>query len=519
MTRAGAGPGGRAWAVAVFAVATLVYLPSVRHGFVYDDYEIIVLQETPRGLADFAQMFAEPHGLPLSQLPHYRAPTRATLLLQKKLHGDRPGPFHAVNAVLMGLAALGAYAVLRHRRFALPTAAAGLGALAFALHPAASSTVHPVSSGRETLLPVTLALFAVAAHLRGGIAGRGAAALLFAGAVLGKEQGLVLLPIFVAADALGLTADPPGRSVAGWARRLLPSLAVVVGYLAVRSAVFEPVEQGDVWAALRAHWASTWWGPASALAYALQTWLAPHARVLYEPPLAVWLSGPRLAWALALFGALLVGVLRLPARDRAPAVFWLLWIPAGMGVTLRILPQEAPYAERFLLLSSLGLVALVATVAARARGRLGGRTLAAAAVAVLVLFAAQSVWRGRDYRDRLAFAARWASTSPDQPNARFTHGTALAETGHTSEALAELREAVRLAPDLAPAWYNLAVLLARQGRRAEAAEALRAALAADPGDEDARHALAQLERDRGRLPSDGAPGAGSPPSRSRVAPR
>jgi tetratricopeptide (TPR) repeat protein len=475
----------------LFALVAAVYLPSARLGFLYDDYEIILMQPAPRSVGDVARMFGEPHGLPLSRMPHYRAPTRATLLVQKALHGDRPGPFHVVNALLMATAALGVYAVLRHRRFGIGAVAAAIGAALFALHPAASSTVYPVSSGRETLLPVTFGLFAIAAHLRGGLGGRTLACLSFAVALLGKEQGIVLPVILVLADALGLTPDAPGRSPRAWALRVFPLLAIVVGYFALRAQVFGPAPGGSA-ALVLAHWRDNWWGPASSLVYALQSWFAPTAHIVYEPDFLDWLSPVRVVTALVAFGLLVSLAWRLPRADR-PCVLWLLaCIPVGMGATMRLLPQEAPYAERFLLLSSLGLVGLIALVGARAWAD-DRRWVAPLAAIVLIGCGVQTLGRSRDYADGEAFARRWVETSPTRANAHYLLGTALARRGEVAEALSALRNATRLAPMHAAAHYNTGVLLAAQGRRGEAAEEMRAALRADPSDAAARDALAQLE--------------------------
>lgn len=481
--------------VLLFAAVAGVYLPSARYGFLYDDFEIILMQEPARSVGDVARIFAEPHGLPLSQMPHYRAPTRATLLVQKALHGDRAGPFHVFNALLMGCVALAAFAVLRHARFGIPAVAAALGAAAFALHPVASSTVYPISSGRETLLPGLFALLAVAAWLRGGISGRVAGGACFALALLGKESGLVVPALFAAADALHLTPDPPERSASRWAARYVPLLALIAAYLVLRSVVFAgtPAEEDiDPLPFVLGHLAAHPLGPVHSLLYFVQTFFAPYLHTRYEPPLAVWLSLPRLALGLAALALLVLAALRLPRSDRAPLVFWLLWVPLAMGMTLNLLPQEASFAERFVLLSLLGPIALIATVAARAAAGGRQRTAIALGLAMVAVLSAATLQRGRDYRDDLAFTRQWVRSNPASGNAHHSLGSALARHGHSAEAMAELRAAVQLEPALAAAHYNLAVLLTDQGRVDEAIAELREVLRWDPSDDAARSALAQL---------------------------
>ncbi len=62
--------------------------------------------------------------------------------------------------------------------------------------------------------------------------------LAFTAALFAKEQSVVLPGLFVLADVLGLTEDPPGRDPRRWLVRYLPLVAVIVGYLATRRALF-----------------------------------------------------------------------------------------------------------------------------------------------------------------------------------------------------------------------------------------------------------------------------------------
>ncbi|HKJ25808.1 MAG TPA: tetratricopeptide repeat protein [Myxococcota bacterium] len=482
----------RAWLPALlFAAVSAVYLPSIGFGWIYDDVEVVRMQEPARSLADVARIFSEPHGLPLSKLPYYRATTRASLLVQKGWHGDRPGPFHAANALLAGLAALGAFAALRSPRLGLGRAAAAFGAAAFALHPVVSSCVYPVASGRETLLPVTCALFALAAWLRGGVGGRAGGTALLALALLGKEQALVVPALFLAAELFAVTPDPPGRSARAWLARAAPLALVVAGYLALRGRVLPPSDVDvNPLVFIARHLGAAPFGPLQSLGFAVQAWFAPFGRVHYEPSFAAWFDPLRLLLALGLLGA----VVALARRAAPPGavVWWLAFVPIGMGLTLNLFPQEARFAERFVALSSLGFAALLAHALAALEVR-HARAAAAAAAIVLLGLAAVSVRRGGDFRDELSFASRWVASDPAQPNARYVLGTVLARQGRMPEALEQLRAAVELAPELAAAHYNLGVLLAEQGRHHEAAEAFREALRHDPDDPAARAALAAVE--------------------------
>src|SRR5712692_4976506 len=85
----------------------------------------------------------------------------------------------------------------------------------------------------------------------------------------------------------------------------------------------------------------------------------------------------------------------------------------------------------------------------------------------------------------------------DKVKERFDVANALAEQNRWSDAIAEYREVLRLAPRFAEAHYNLANALQAKGDRAGAIAEYRAALsAAPPGDPDTHFNLANaLEED------------------------
>ncbi len=488
----------------VAVLVFLVYLPDVRNGFVYDDHEVILQQAPVQSLAQLLHVFAEPHGLPQSNLPYYRPTTRASLLLQKGIHGDEPALFHLVNALLMGAVAVAAHALLRSPALGLSAGAAAWAAAAFALHPIASECVHPIASGRESSMPAIFMLASLAAWLRGGARGRVASALLFAIALWSKEQAIVV-PLGIAlADLLRLAPQPPGRRVSAWLRRLAPFAIVLVVYLAVRGAVVSQApEDGDGLARLAAHWRAHPFGPLESLLFLLQSTFVPRAALFYEPSFAAWFSPLRAAVALLAFAATLTIVFAVPPAERpapshAASLFWVGWLPIAMLLNANLLPLEALFAERYVFVSSLGVAALIATAARRGAARIGRPQLATGVgVAVLLALAAMSLHRGAYYRDELAFTRQWVATAPGHANAHASLGAALARDGRLEEALPPLREAVRLEPRLAAAHYNLGATLAELGRRDEAIAAFRETLRQWSGDADAHYALGVLLAQRG----------------------
>jgi spermidine synthase/tetratricopeptide (TPR) repeat protein len=88
----------------------------------------------------------------------------------------------------------------------------------------------------------------------------------------------------------------------------------------------------------------------------------------------------------------------------------------------------------------------------------------------------------------------------DSPDANRNLGTALAATGHQSEAITYLRRAVQLAPDNAGAQYELGNLLLARREFAEAAECFKATIRAQPDFAAAHNGLGIALATLGGLP-------------------
>lgn len=474
-------PSSRA-AVALLALGIFaLYAPSIRLEFIYDDHEVIGAQAAPRSLADVARIFGERH---FYNLPYYRPVTRATLLLQKALHGDRPGPFHFFNAALAGAAAAAAFALLRAPAFGMSPGAAVLGAALFMAHPAASSCVYPAASGRETLMPALWMTLAAAAWLRGGTRGRAAAISAMLLALLSKEQAVVLPGILLAADLLRLSPDsPPLRRDAArsWIARHAPSAFLLAGYFAVRRALFGGTEMipGDPL------------GPAKTALYAVQTAFAPPFGLVYEPPPSAYLVPIRLLPALAAFGAL--GALAAKRRfSLRTAAFWAIWFLFAMLPSANLLRQEAMYDERYVFLS---ILALAAPAAALASGS-GRRGMAAGWIAVGLL-AAISIRRSADFANDAVFHDRWLASNPSSINANVQMGRVHYDRGETAKAIGRYQKALEMAPDFPEALIGLQAALAAAGRKEEAFAILSRALELRPDDSDANYNMGVFLTERG----------------------
>ena len=488
--------------ILLFVLVVAVYAPSVRHAFIYDDIVLIVNQPPPRSVADVARVFTERHW---GNLPYYRPVARLTMVLQKWAHGNEPGGYHLFNAALMGVAAALLYGLLRSAAFAVPPALAALGAALFALHPVAATTVYPICSGRETLLPAVFVIAAVSAYLRPGRGWYAAALGCFALALLSKEQAVVTPGLFVAADALGLSPRPasrgPGRIV-GWLGRYAPFAALLTLYFLVRWKLFGG-GVGHRLGILEYPGLPLW-----SVLYALQTLVTPFMNEIYEPRLERWLSPLRLLLALgAVLAWAAVARRRWPTVGRAVA-FWGIWVLLALLPTANLFEQEARFAERYGLLALAGVVGAATAVVAPAwqtwTWRGGRRVTVAVAVLLVVLAAAVTVRRGQYYRDDMTFTRQWLVSDPDSAQAHLYLGQLLLAGGDLDDAQAHIEAALRSFPAYAEAEYHLGTVWQRRGDAARAAGHMERAARIRPTYVEALNDLGLLRLELGDLPAAAA---------------
>ena len=483
-------------AAALVALVAISYAPAARLGFIYDDYELIVDREPPRSAFEIARVFAERHW---PTLPYYRPIPRASMLVQKSLHGNEPAPYHVFNATLVAAIALAAFALLRTGALALPMPLAFAGAALFVLHPVASSCVYPIASGRETLWPTLFELLAVIAWLRPGGRAYALAIGSTAAALLSKEHAVVLPALFVLCDGLGLSADAPRVRLAAWLRRYLPLALLLLGYLVLRRTIF--AGEGKLELAL----AERPWGPLLSLAYALQAVFAPTRDLVYEPVVEVWLSPWRLGAALAASAAIGLALVARGASVRRRALFWLGWILLGLLPTSNLLVQEARFDERYVFFASLGVIALaLLAVESARRGRTTRVIVAIALVALIASATAISVWRAQFFASDAAFLARWIESDPARAQPHVSLGKLAARDRDWPASIGHFNDALARTPENADALNGLGLAHEALGQVDQAEQDFRRALEVDPGNGWAHNNLGVLHLSGGQLAAAGS---------------
>jgi len=507
--------------VLLVLLVVAVYARSVGNAFIYDDLELIVKQQPARTWTAWRTILTEPHW---HSLPYYRPVSRATMVIQKNIHGDAPFAFHVFNFLVMSACGLVVWRLLRSEPFKFTPVVTFFVAAFFTLHPIASSCVYPICSGRETLIPGLFVLIALAAWLQPGTKGAligGTAAVL---ALFSKEQAVVLPLILFAADRLLCTENR--RS---W-KAYLPFLVCWPLYFWIRHVALHDSHQDRVVMIL----GFEPYGPLRFLLYGIQTWFFPFVRLAYEPEWPVWVSLPRIVGALMILFVLIGIGIRHRNPSRRIALFWLIWMILLVAPTSNILSQEAQFAERYWWLASLGFLALVGQgTSDRSFGLLTRRSGVAVLSFTLLIFALISFGRNSSFASRAQFLGDWLASNSRSSQANYSYADYLRDEGRNEEAkqfyrkavglreynpnalnsmatfhmsLSEFPEAievynkvVRQKPDHYLAWRNLGECYAQTGQRELAMQAFDNSLRLKPGHLKTLYNRGVLEKQAGRI--------------------
>ncbi len=467
---------------AVALAALLAYANSLGNGFVWDDPIILqrqlVVFDGPSAVLD------PPRDIPQFSPDYYRPVVIATYLLDRAIGGEQPLAFHASLVLAHALTSVLVWALAAQLLGAAPGArvGAGLAGALFAVHPIHTESVAWIA-GRSDVL-ATAGLLAAMLACRPAtwswraVAGSGIAAAFALGA---KETAVALYPLLALRAWLVAPGRQPlaeqlwrhaGVTAAGLLYVLLRRRAL--GEFIGSAPTVTPVERA----------------PSEAIA-GFGTYvgklLAPIELNAYidHIPVTAWSLG-----AAVLFGAAVVVAGRHWARRREGLpLFALLWVLLTLVPSLAILWKipDAPLAERYLYLPSVGCCLLVGDLAARAwrrADRRAGRALYALVAAIVLAAAASAtVRRNPTWRDDIALWQDTEAKSQRSGMAARNLATAYQQAGRPAEARATFARALTRrnnARGLQTIYNNLGTLELLAGDYGAARAAYEAALRAVP---------------------------------------
>jgi tetratricopeptide (TPR) repeat protein len=467
-------------------LAFMLYLPTLSHGFVWDDTYFLTDLPLLRDPELWWQQISEPLFVSRN---YFRPLPLAAFSFEARLGGLNPFVFHFVNVLLH--AANTTLVVLLARALIPVGAAAAVAGLVFAIHPALVENVAWISDRFDLMMALFILLALVWEHRVSHPALRAAGiGVLFLLALLSKETAvvlLVLLPLWQAMQRLTTISWRQWPQVLGangdhkvWAALLLALLV----YLALRYAALGYFYHND---------------SAMARGTGLQHLLLMGKTLAWYALLAIWpfgqmlpvhpaqtpvAAGDPVAW-LGLAGLFIVCasmawlLLRRPDARRpvlAGAMALAALTPVSNLVPLTI--GDNLVHDRYLMLPVAFLaLALVMAWGLRRRAVLAAITAGAWIAAALV-----SVVGLAPYWESNLTLWTWAYTQqPESRIARENYVAALVNANRNEETVAVARKLLALGPEVPETTHNLALALARLGRYAEAERVALRAIELYPG--------------------------------------
>lgn len=513
------------WALAVALAAVAAYLNAFGNEFVLDDIRLVRDNVRIRTLANVPHLFASSYWDVEGAQALYRPLVLASYAVNYAVHGLSTYGYTAVNVGLHASVSLLLFALVR--AIGGSPFAAGVAGVAFAVHPVHTEAVAGIS-GRPELLAALFFLLTMHVHRMAPRAGRAAfgyraaALACFAAALLSKESAITLLLVLPVMDALAPGRDATAAPATMRSRMLgdyFPLACVALAYLAVRAAVLGSVVMaeeviapldnplvpvttlplGERMGATRAEAVMTAFAVVADYTRLL-AWparLSPDYSYNQIPLVASALDGRFIA-GLALAGACL-GAIALLWRRSPIAAFGLAFLALTYSIVSNLVITIGTIcAERLAYLPSAGLL-IAAAVGAEwlaGRGGVARRRLVYSAVAALLVIGAARTWtRNRDWKDERALWSAAIQAAPRSARVQSEYGRILmglaesdARAGRAAEGKRLYREAeghFQAALDLYPSYSlpldGLAMIHSLQGRFDEAIVLYDRALKAWPG--------------------------------------
>ena len=438
----------RALAAGLVAALTLaVHAPIVANGFVdWDDYG--VLRDNPhfRGLgpAQIAWAFDTYH------MGHYQPLTWLSFGVDYLLWGLDPHGYHLTSVLLHALNAVLCLLLIEaillrtsgRREGAALLLAAVVGALFFALHPLRVEVVA-WAAVRGHLIASALALAATVLYLRRGRSSPGAL-ILFGASLLAKATAVTLPVVLLLLDHFVLRRFARESPRAVFAEKL-PWFGLVGLFLllalsaqAASGALLGggPFEHGLGARLLQAGYGlafylvKTLWPSGLAALYPIDERLSPPQPVFY------WSAAAVLAITAACFAV----------RRRLPGLL-AAWLCYGVLVSPVLGLAQSGFqlvADRYSYLACIPFAVLLAWAFERGAAARAGRAWVPAAALALAVLSLLSVQQARVWRDSLSLWDRARSVHPESGLVRYYRANALRAEGLLPDALAEYDRALEL---------------------------------------------------------------------------
>ena len=500
-------------AAALLAVTTLIYLPALRAGFIWDDREMAIdspIIKSPTGLHDI--WFTQ-------KLPEYHPMSYSVFWVEWRLWGENPMGYHVVNILVHAVNVVLLWLVLRKLR--IP--GSWLAALLFGVHPVAVASAAWIAEIKNTL-SMFFYLVALLCYL-----GWDESDADWEEAEKGLRE-----------SEIGRTSQEQGkRSRRSHERRYLISVgAFALGLLAKISVVGLPAVLLLIawWKRGRISWRDV--GRSApffllGMAAGLYGMTVHHRFTLLNDPLlarllagswAVWFYLWKIFWPLNLTiiyprwnivagspltwipGICFVGMLWIFWRNRKtwgrPLLFtfgyFVITLAPVLGVFKVVYFDFAQAADHFQYLAMPGIIALAVAAGVECFGRARKAGMAVAAV-VTVCLCALTWQQQRNYADMESLWGNNLAQNPRSFQALIFMGSEAEKKQRYAEAKELFDRVLTIKPNALEGHYNLGIVLDDMGRTDEAIVEMKKALAIKEDQADAHILMSWFLDEKGKL--------------------
>lgn len=227
----------------------ILYLNTLHHGFVLDDYSVILENRiTKQGVKAIPQIFSSSYrsGYYLGTDELYRPIPKSLFAISWNLFGDNPLPLHLLNIILYGVIGIVlfnfCYLLFPNLIFSF------VASMLFVLHPVHTEVVANIKSVDEILsflLCISACIFLARYVQTKKITALVLTSICFFAALLSKESSITFLAIF---PLLILIKSVKKEASFSWSAAMKPMLTLVafaILFLIIRHSVLSKIASGD----------------------------------------------------------------------------------------------------------------------------------------------------------------------------------------------------------------------------------------------------------------------------------
>ncbi|MEO8825832.1 MAG: tetratricopeptide repeat protein [Chthoniobacterales bacterium] len=468
-------------AIGIGILTFLIYLPSLKSGFVYDAEYQILNNDYIHTASNFYDVISF-RVLGSDVLDNNRPVQLFSLMLDSLFSGYQPFGYHLTNILLHSFNAVLLVILLTELLGGEQRYAIACGALVFALHPVNVEVVAEVSSREDALTTFFVLSGLLLAIKFGSVCNRrkwlyaAASVLAFLLAVGAKETGIVG-PFLLCLYWLLYGSRERKRD---WVILIASAFCMVQIFLYARfalppvvSRVFlhSPTYLGGSFSHVFLYQPRIW-------AFLIKNIFWPfQLSADYVPQNVAWITLPAAIATIVVFISAQIGIgWKNRTAFFGAAIFWLALAPVS-----NFIPIYRPLADRFLYLPMVGIALSVATLLVVAKSRrLLYRSLIGVCILSLCVLAALTWKREAAFENSLNLWNDTTVKSPFSVTAQANLGYALIDSGDYQNAIAAFQKALNLSKGTFPdAWLGGAIALEKSGQYSGAERSLQKAIELD----------------------------------------